>query len=467
MSYFSSVNISVIVSNILNENRFSHCRLCLRGIEENYVRLSDPVSLNPNGGDFQPLYKLLSKQLGKEFSEEIPGIDAVCIDCMESVQSMMHFIHRCQQTTEILSKVFENISKAFQKDTHACAGDKNIFINVEETEADLLFMSKPIRKKKFTKKNKHFECLECLKLFETFDSLNEHNISFHSSVTCGKCNKTFETNLDLSLHDSREHRYKCPECSHYQGTKEGLKKHEEEYHKCHVCTDCGKSCKGLERLRAHEERHRMKHSCPKCGKSYTTKDFYDRHVKLCLNNLLEPHPSRSSMDKSYICEKCDKAYSTQGGLRVHNRFAHGNAKPHECPECGKKFTAPSYLRVHMIKHTGEKNFKCNICNNRFVSKEALLYHTRRHTGEKPYSCKLCSERFVNASARAEHIKFKHVGPTLMCEICSRKFVTSHFLKQHISRHHDPSSKLYYGRSIIPPNLPLEQNMRKFVVKPED
>ncbi|XP_045528852.1 zinc finger protein 432-like isoform X1 [Pieris brassicae] len=457
-------NVSSILSNILNKKRYSHCRLCLGNIEGTYIRMDDSVSLNASNDSCQTLSSVLIKLLGEEFGHQIPGVDAVCLKCVDCVLAAMSFIENCKSSERTLKCAVNSISKALESHIYMKSGEK-LFINLNNTETELFVLNRSIKKRKQTYK-RTYECYECLIYLDTFHDLKVHNLAYHGSVTCNKCNKIFLNYESLSKHEKNEHKFICPECPHIQNSEEDLKNHHNQCHAIHICQECGKHCKGLNKLISHEDKHKTKNSCPKCGKSYTTKDFYKRHVKLCLSDKIDPHPHRNMMKKSYNCEKCAKGYSTRGGLRVHNRFAHGNAKPHICKECGKKFTAPSYLRVHMVKHTGERNFKCTICENRFVSKEALLYHTRRHTGEKPYSCNQCDERFVNASARAEHIKFKHVGPTLVCDICTKKFVTRHFLKQHIGRHHDPTSKLYYGRSAVPTNVPSEKNMRKFIIQME-
>ncbi|XP_068624516.1 zinc finger protein 431-like [Battus philenor] len=460
------INLRILVSNIVAEKHYSHCRLCLGYIKDQYVRFTDTVSLNRESETFEPVNKIVTKLLGHNVCDEIPGIDAVCISCVDKVLEAFRFIETCAKSTQLINKVINNLSNALNIDVDESKKGQALYIIVEENESKLLWTKKQDKKRTNQSKQAPIECYMCSKSFGSYIDLKAHNLINHETFTCDKCYEAFTSESKLTLHESTVHKLKCPECPQYRNTVEALEEHITRVHTIVICGECGKTCQGKDKLKIHEEKHNTKFVCPKCGKRYATKDFYLKHVKLCLDDLIDPHPIRSSIKKDYTCEKCAKAYSTPGGLRVHNRFAHGNAKPHVCKECGKQFTAPSYLRHHMIKHTGEKNFICDLCGSRFVSKEALLYHTRRHTGEKPYSCKYCNERFVNASARAEHIKFKHIGPTLMCEICSRKFVTSYFLKQHISRHHDPSSKLYYGRNMIPPNMPGEQNMRTFKIGSE-
>lgn len=61
--------VNVLVSNILSENRYSHCRLCLKDIEEHYVRFHDSVSLDSTSGTYSlTLSEILTKLLGAEVS---------------------------------------------------------------------------------------------------------------------------------------------------------------------------------------------------------------------------------------------------------------------------------------------------------------------------------------------------------------------------------------------------------------
>lgn len=62
------INLNIVVSNILSEKRYSHCRLCLKIIKEHYVRLNDAVSLYPSSGIFQPLSEILTILLDENVS---------------------------------------------------------------------------------------------------------------------------------------------------------------------------------------------------------------------------------------------------------------------------------------------------------------------------------------------------------------------------------------------------------------
>lgn len=380
----------------------------------------------------------------------------MCQECLHNLVTSYLFISKVKNTNRYLITVLENLSDILSNiDEEILLNKQALYLIADEVDSKAILIP---RKEKNLCSTEAFTCFQCCVDFENLQELKDHHILTHGTLMCEKCLKNFEFDDQLQKHMIEAHsKYKCPKCDKYRSSETSLAEHQRKAHGVvFICDICGKIFNQLEKLKLHELTHSSM-KCPKCKKTYHTKMFYLKHTKLCLEGKLDPHPFRSKIHQTHICGKCGKSYGTPGGLRVHERFVHGNAIPHICQYCNKSFTAPSYLKMHLVKHTGEKKFKCDICKRNFVTKEALLYHTRRHTGEKPYSCNFCNEKFVNSSSRAEHIKFRHVGPTLMCEICSRKFVTKTFLQKHIAKHYDPCSKLYtrFG----PPDVPSVENMR--------
>lgn len=63
LSVSQESELSNLVSDVVNENRFGHCRLCLNQISEKYVRFHDFVTLDASGAEFRPLSEFLKKAL--------------------------------------------------------------------------------------------------------------------------------------------------------------------------------------------------------------------------------------------------------------------------------------------------------------------------------------------------------------------------------------------------------------------
>ncbi|KAM8703760.1 hypothetical protein ACLKA7_008397 [Drosophila subpalustris] len=62
------------------------------------------------------------------------------------------------------------------------------------------------------------------------------------------------------------------------------------------------------------------------------------------------------------------------------------AKKYVCHHCGRCFADSSNFKVHILRHTGIKDFKCTECGAKFFTRHLLHLHTRvRHLGEKPYA----------------------------------------------------------------------------------
>lgn len=74
-----------------------------------------------------------------------------------------------------------------------------------------------------------------------------------------------------------------------------------------------------------------------------------------------------------------------------------------CDKCGRRFTDSSNLKVHLLRHSGVKDFECKECDAKYFTQHLLNLHIRvRHQGEMPYACKYCGEHFFTSTARCRH-----------------------------------------------------------------
>lgn len=78
-----------------------------------------------------------------------------------------------------------------------------------------------------------------------------------------------------------------------------------------------------------------------------------------------------------------------------------SARPCICEHCGRQFKDSSNLNVHLLRHTGTKNYKCTQCNEKCYTLHLLRRHQLKHT-EGPYECTFCGLQYSTKSSRVRH-----------------------------------------------------------------
>ena len=166
--------------------------------------------------------------------------------------------------------------------------------------------------------------------------------------------------------------------------------------------------------------------------------------------IMSPEEEESPPDfeaGALSCPKCDKDFTTPGGLENHILRFHKHDARFRCEICGKGCGTKEALVLHMNLHTGEKGqFVCeeDRCGKVCHSKKALQIHSEIHKPKKEqekFFCKhKCKVSFRTKGMRTAHEKGCKKNPDIkwfFCEIKGKdgeKCKYKHFLEKKITLH---------------------------------
>ncbi|KAH8346269.1 hypothetical protein KR067_003308 [Drosophila pandora] len=158
---------------------------------------------------------------------------------------------------------------------------------------------------------------------------------------------------------------------------------------------------------------------------------------------------RQQRRRDCVCEQCGRKFTDQSNFKLH-MLRHTGIKNFACKECGKRFYTDHLLSLHQrIVHQGEKPYSCRYCFKSFHNSTTRVIHERVHTNARPYRCNHCEKTFSSASGRKRH-ELIHTGVrAFSCSICDHTFQRKTHLNAHMR------SKMHMLRMESSNELPTE------------
>ncbi|CAJ1057473.1 zinc finger protein 423 isoform X3 [Xyrichtys novacula] len=208
------------------------------------------------------------------------------------------------------------------------------------------------------------------------------------------------------------------------------------------CNQCDLRFSSFEGFQAHLKSHLemllRRQSCPQCNKE----DFESQEALL---QHLTVHYTTTSTQ--YVCESCDKQFSSVDDLQKHLLDMHTFVLYH-CTLCQEVFDSKVSIQVHLaVKHSNEKKlFRCTACAWDFRKETDLQLHVKHnHLGQrsglpgglgaglKPRKCIFCGETFGTEVELQCHITTH--SKKFTCRFCGKAFHALSLLERHLREKH--------------------------------
>ncbi|EDW84159.1 uncharacterized protein Dwil_GK13987 [Drosophila willistoni] len=138
---------------------------------------------------------------------------------------------------------------------------------------------------------------------------------------------------------------------------------------------------------------------------------------------------RKKSQKTWICELCGGEFKCSTYLKLH-LLRHTGKKDVECDICQAKYYTENEMRRHRILHTDARPYACRYCNKTFRGCSSKVVHERTHTNERPFACQFCDKTFRSTSSKQNHEKIHLNNRNFHCETCDQWFLRSSHLLLH-------------------------------------
>ncbi|XP_076648541.1 uncharacterized protein LOC143356597 [Halictus rubicundus] len=270
------------------------------------------------------------------------------------------------------------------------------------------------------------------------DSLETVDISVASD--------TPSSELDTSINQIQNLKYKCSYCNKQFAKKFYWQQHERSHtgEKPYQCVVCGRAFAQKSNVKKHMSSHKV-------------------WPGTAIHSLPPEAPPDGSIDRTYHCQFCKEIFDSYKALKGHLIVSHLALKVYKCVQsscsmmfseledflehtrshkrseyrchvCGEVFNTLSDLGLHQYVHsvqkqkTTEKYYCCSVCKSSFSNLEALQHHTETTTHN--YACVQCGKSFLIERFLRRHLKTHSSSARFACEDCGKAFKTEQYLANH-------------------------------------
>lgn len=239
-------------------------------------------------------------------------------------------------------------------------------------------------------------CKLCCQPMSDLETLIDHLITNH--------NANYDKSITNCLDPFRivKDNIPCPICSQVFRYFSILLRHINSEHSDNnnICDFCGRGFKNVANLNVHiSYSHAGSKECEICLAKFRN--------QWCLSR----HKAKTHDAKDFKCPKCPEMFPSQYHKQKHLIKMHDIG--HKCNYCGRMFTRNSFMKDHIRRtHLKEKNVPCSVCSEKFFDNYQMRLHMVKHEGDRKFSCLVCGKAFLRRSNLQSHMemhkKYGHV-----------------------------------------------------------
>lgn len=268
--------------------------------------------------------------------------------------------------------------------------------------------------------DKPFKCGFCMASYETYSKLKTHKnthinqqvkfpVQRHYMCDVEDCWKRYRHWSDLLNHRKTVHLinpsiFKCTDCEQTFYQSWNFSYHKKTVHAVATvtCQQCDFQCKNVYNLKAHQKKlHSDKNESKPSDEIVTKQKAKPPKVEAATavaaaatqakteateattsttttitKKPLEIDQYVRKVDKTIICNICEKQLATRTSARSHIEMIHFKIKNFACTECGKTFYLKKDASDHLRMHTAETPYDCTMCEKKFRTASMLNDHRK-------------------------------------------------------------------------------------------